>query len=126
MPAKIQSPRFLLTLLWAALCSLSLLGSAHAHSKLLSTHPVDGAELAEAPHQLSLVFNRPLRLVLVTLTDATGTVVTFDLQTLPSTSGENFDLPMPEIKPGDWSVSWSALGSDGHAMRGGFAFTLLP
>lgn len=96
-----------------------------AHSVLTASEPGQGAAVS-APQELSLQFNKPLRLVFVTLTDIDGQVVTLDISSFISEPSADFILPLPALAPGGWTITWSGLGTDGHAMREDFTFTIVP
>ncbi len=96
---------------------------ASAHSTLTASEPAAGAEVS-APQELHLQFNKPLRLVMITLTHADGQVVTLDVAAYMAEPAAEFTLPLPELSAGEWTVTWSALGTDGHAMREDIPFTV--
>lgn len=96
---------------------------ATAHSSLTASEPAADA-VVSAPQDLHLQFNKPLRLVMITLTHADGQVVTLDVTAYVTAPAAEFTLPLPELSAGEWTVTWSALGTDGHAMREDIPFTV--
>lgn len=110
----------------AAFCVLFLGAEAQAHSKLLSTEPADGAVSVASPSEITMAFNKPLRLVQMSVTGPSGDMQILDLGDQIAVLSESFSIAVPELSEGDWSVSWSALGGDGHAMRGSFTFHIQP
>ena len=100
-------------------------GEMHAHSKQETTFPEDGAVLAVAPDFVSLSFDAPMRITMISLTSEAGD--TFDLERSdamePVTEFRATPPPLPE---GRYTVEWRGLSSDGHPMKGSFSFEVAP
>ena len=100
-------------------------GEIHAHSKQETTFPEDGAVLAVAPDFVSLSFDAPMRITMISLTSEAGD--TFDLERSdamePVTELRATPPPLPE---GRYTVEWRGLSSDGHPMKGSFSFEVAP
>lgn len=100
-------------------------GEMHAHSQQETTFPEDGAVLAVAPDVLSMTFDEPMRITMISLTSEAGD--TFDLERSdamePVTEFRATPPPLPE---GRYTVEWRGLSSDGHPMKGSFSFEVAP
>ncbi|MFS8891796.1 copper resistance protein CopC, partial [Synechococcus sp. R55.2] len=93
---------------------------AFAHASLLSTFPEDGAVLQEAPTQVRLVFNEPVRITQLQVLGSSGRALA--LENVVSTgNAPQGDLPQ-EIPEGVYIVSWRAISADSHPVSGSFAF----
>lgn len=116
-----HQPSYLL----AALVTVLALHSsvALAHSPLLASTPRDEAQLAEPPQTLDLAFKESVRLVKLKLTSANSQQKLL----LPKASeSKEHSVPMDPLPAGKHTVSWRAMGSDGHLMKGSFNFTVAP
>ncbi len=104
---------------------LATAGPAAAHAQLISTDPTDGALLQQAPDQVTLTFNEPVRLTAqeITVYDADG-------QTLPSeavSTGTEVTIDLPdadELGRGTFVVGWFVLSADGHPISGSLTFSV--
>lgn len=96
---------------------------AVAHSKKEATVPADGAVLTAPPEEVSMTFDMPLRVTLITLTDQDG--VAHDLvrsdQMKPLVE---FTAVPPVLSEGKYLIEWRGLAEDGHPMQGSFAFEI--
>lgn len=91
-----------------------------AHASLLSTFPEDGAVLQEAPTQVRLVFNEPVRITQLQVLGSSGRALA--LENVVSTgNAPQGDLPQ-EIPEGVYIVSWRAISADSHPVSGSFVF----
>ncbi|RXR25445.1 copper resistance protein CopC [Oerskovia turbata] len=131
-PAALTGPARLLVAVLAALATLAatvLLGvggaaPAQAHDRIISSDPVDGAQLDAAPAALTMTFNtEPLAVEpQVVVTDTAGTVVA---QGSPTIEGTSVTFPWPAELTGDtYTVAWRVVSSDGHPIEGTFAFAV--
>ena len=96
--------------------------SAFAHTALKESTPADGATIKEAPAHISLVFNRPVKLIKLKLMGvghemATGFESTGEAQAL-------FTIETPGMHPGAFTVNWAVIGEDGHTVTGSYTFTV--
>ena len=122
---------FLLTILIA----LPLV--ANAHSPLSSSSPQDGETLDAPPAEIVMDFKSPAKLIKVELKKSTskqgnsflgGLFGGNDGESVPL--GESFlmsmnkrqVIPMPSLGEGDYSLSWRAMGEDGHVIKGELTF----
>ena len=107
-----------------AALALALPLSVSAHARLLATSPAAGAELAAAPHALTLDFNESVQLAVLKLSsDGREIAVPYDR----GASGAHVSVALPALAPGTYQVRWSALTvDDGHVVKGSFSFVVKP
>jgi methionine-rich copper-binding protein CopC len=97
---------------------------AHAHLK--SANPADKAIVSTSPTALALDFTEGLNLAFsgADLLDASGTPVQQGKAKL-SNGGDTLTIPLQSaLKPGDYTVKWHALSTDGHKTDGSYSFTV--
>ena len=111
-----------LTLLILGLASLSAF-QAQAHTRLSAATPADAAITTSAPETIVLEFSADVRLLEVTL-EKVG-AQTIELAALPETLQQLFTLPIAaDLSPGDYLVTWRAVGADTHTVSGDIHFTV--
>lgn len=111
----------------AFVCLAGLIGVRHAwaHPQILQIEPPPDAQLTSAPVATSITFNEPI--------EALSTLALYDSQGRLVADGGGRDpddptrlaLALPRLTPAIYTVVWTAAGSDGHVVRGNFAFTVL-
>lgn len=107
----------------AAILSLLACMSAQAHVHLKSANPQPDSQIMMAPKALSLTFTAPVRLVKLDLANAQGESV--DLHFSPVSDAKSvIEQAIPSLKKGDYTVSWTLLGGDGHKMQDSFSFSV--
>jgi methionine-rich copper-binding protein CopC len=107
----------------AVLCGVLLAGSCLAHAKLVGSTPADNASVATAPKTLTLNFSETAKLVVLILSGA-GRDVPVGVDK-GAQAARSFDVPLPTLAPGSYTVQWTAIASgDGHVTKGSFAFTV--
>ena len=111
------------TLTAFTLVGVLIAGQCLAHAKLQSSNPANNAQLTIAPKTLSLKFNEAAKLAVLQLaTGGTGVPIVIDKTAAASTS---FDLPLPALSAGQYTVQWTAVAADdGHVTKGSFVFTV--
>ena len=121
---------FLLTML------IILPMAAHAHSPLSSSFPSDGETLDVAPVEIVMDFKASAKLIKVELMMSKDKQEKSLLGGLFGGDGESVPLgksflmsmnkrqviPMPSLGEGDYSLSWRAMGEDGHVIKGELTF----
>src|SRR5579864_4245684 len=111
--------------LWLLVPSLA---SAHAH--LVQADPAPNSVIAQAPAVASFLFDEPLNpaLTRVQITNAAGRSVTASKGYLaPGHNGEFWQLPLPRLAAGTYSVFWTSESSlDGHIMSSFYTFDVSP
>ena len=96
-------------------------GAAVAHSKQEVTFPADGAVLATSPDVVSMRFDAPMRITVISLTSETGG--TFDLGRSDGMQPvTDFRATTPVLPDGRYTVDWRGLSLDGHPMKCRFSF----
>jgi methionine-rich copper-binding protein CopC len=99
-------------------------GPAHAHSKLVSTSPSDGAVLTVAPDEVVLTFDENLLqgTNTISINDDLGNVI---ITTPAEPQGSTIRAPWPaDLPPGTYQVAYRIVSADGHPVTGAFAFEL--
>ena len=96
-------------------------GAAFAHSKQEVTFPADGAVLAAPPDVVSMTFDAPMRITVISLTSETAG--SFDLgRTDAMQPVTDFRATPPALPGGHYTVEWRGLSADGHPMQCRFSF----
>jgi methionine-rich copper-binding protein CopC len=102
--------------------------SAFAHSVLRRSEPKDGAHLSLSPNEIKIWFTEPLKVGLSTFVvrDPSGKQIDRgDLHADPKDpSLICLSLP-PNLSPGIYKVSWSAVAPDMHVGKGGLSFEIV-
>ncbi|RUO35758.1 copper resistance CopC family protein [Aliidiomarina sanyensis] len=109
-----------LIVVWAVLAVTSV---AHAHSRLVSSSPEDGAHLASAPSMLHLQYNEPVRMLSIELEgDVEGAV---DINFSRSRQqNDHVEVALPDLADDRYTVTWTLIGQDGHRVSGTVSFTV--
>ena len=115
----------LVTGLFAALAVLVTAAPAAAHAELIESDPADGAILPEAPSEVTLTFNEPVRLTAqkITVYDAEGRVVDSEA----TASGVTVTVAVPggpDLGRGTYVVGWYVVSADGHPISGSLRFSV--
>jgi copper transport protein len=112
--------RLLAVLAWLA--GVAFATPVFAHAVLVETQPSDRAVLGEAPTQIVLRFNEPVRPVAIQVLDQDGRGVAGDVvHTL------NNDLQIavpPKLANGSYLVSYRVISADAHPVSGSFLFAI--
>ena len=94
-----------------------------AQVSLVSAIPADNASILSQPKNLTLNFGAEVMLMNIKLLDAQRRdvplkyKVTHDLK-------KSFDVALPKLKKGKYTVVWTTMGKDGHNMNGEYSFTI--
>ena len=98
-------------------------GPALAHTKLTSSAPAAGSHV-KSPNTIKLVFAEPLEPAFsgAELSDAAGKAMAVP----KSVGGATITLLPLALKPGNYKVTWHAVGHDTHRLSGSFTFTVVP
>ena len=123
-------------LLFAILLVLPI--AANAHSPLASSSPQNGETLDVPPTVVFMEFKLPAKLIKVDLTKQSdkqeksllgglfgdgddGETVPLGTSFLMTTDKRQV-IPLPYLKDGSYSLTWRALGEDGHVVKGHLTF----
>ena len=115
-------------LAFAGLGFLLTAGPAFAHAHLKDANPADKAIISTAPMALTLDFTEGLNLAFsgADLVDASGSQVQQGKAHL-SNGDETLTIPLQSaLKPGDYTVKWHVLSTDGHKTDGSYSFAIKP
>ena len=108
----------LATLLWIACFATD----AAAHASLVSTDPVDGSMMSQAPKSVRLRFNEPVTPASIKLIDAEGRTRE-DIAV--NAHDDTIEITLPDGLPrGTQLVSYRIFSADGHPVGGSLVFSL--
>jgi methionine-rich copper-binding protein CopC len=117
-----MQPARILTL--AIVIALALgVGGVSAHSSITSSQPSDGAVVSGSPGAITISFDRPMRIVSVSLVDASGTEYAVRPKAGRSAS-QTLTVEPPALPAGDYTLEWRGLSEDGHTLSEGIGFTV--
>ncbi len=111
-----------LTILLLGMTSLCMF-EAHAHTRLAGATPADAAVTSPPPEAIVLEFNADVRLLAVTLEDASAQTIALD--PLSEALQQSFTVAILSVlSPGDYLVTWRAVGADTHVVSGEIHFSV--
>lgn len=98
-----------------------------AHAKLVRSEPKPKANLSQAPKLVDLWFSEELEpgLNTIEVKDQQGKRVDRGEVTL-SDGNKKTQVALGELSTGVYTVTWKAIATDEHAMRGTFTFSVTP
>jgi len=99
-------------------------GAALAHATMTSSVPKDGATVASPLTAIEFSFSKPLRLTMVDIVRASDQQHVTIAKELPGTAGPSAKVAVNPLTAGSYKVSWTAVGDDGHVMKGNFSFSV--
>jgi methionine-rich copper-binding protein CopC len=105
-----------------ALATFGVAASAHAH--LQKASPADGSVVTTSPSRIVLNFSEAARLTAASIQK--GDEPRQNLKPLPAAAARQISVPLPQLPPGSYSVTWRVVSEDGHVMSGTLRFTLSP
>ena len=111
------------TLGLVALAGLAV-APASAHSKLVSSSPVDGATLDLPPATVSFTFDEPLLpgTQTISINDENGNVIATESA---SPDGVTISVPWPAVaSTGEFQVAYRVVSGDGHPVTGAIMLTI--
>ncbi|MGQ1107998.1 copper resistance CopC family protein (plasmid) [Acinetobacter baumannii] len=97
--------------------------SAFAHVKLESATPAINASVASQPQNITLNFGEEVMLMNVKLLDAQRKDISLNYK-ITHDMKKSFEVAVPKLKKGKYTVVWTTMGADGHNMNGEYNFTL--
>ena len=114
--------------------------AANAHSPLASSSPQNGETLDVSPTEIFMEFKLPAKLIKVDLTKQSDKQEKNLLGRLfgggddgePVPLGTSFlmtidkrqIIPLPSLQNGSYSLTWRAMGEDGHVVKGDLTFNI--
>jgi len=119
-----------INLLQTLLVSATLLSplAAQAHAILVKSQPAKDATVSEAPKQIDLWFNDPVRSEYKALAviDSEGKRVDNRDVEQSLTDGSNIHATVQDLAPGIYTVRYRVVSQDTHIVTGKFPFTVKP
>ena len=98
-------------------------GLGWAHSKQETTIPANKAILYEAPSELAIQFDKPMRITKLALSNQSGNG--FELRRTDQMKHVlKLVAQLDPVPNGEYQVDWRGLSEDGHPMKGTFSFTV--
>ncbi|MEQ3551742.1 copper resistance CopC family protein [Pseudonocardia nematodicida] len=123
-PLVTTARRIVVVLLAGTVALLLGAAPAWAHTELESSSPAEGAQLAQAPPEVTLTFNEDVAAdtATVTVTGPDGA----DAVAGPATAeAGTLTVPLRPLGPaGDYTVDYRVISDDGHPVEGTVPFTL--
>ena len=108
---------------YAALALAGLALPVHAHTPLTSSVPAAGSSVVPPVKEIVLEFGGEVRLTALALVDATGKPKR--VAEVPTEIAKKFTLAIrDELAPGDYVVTWRAVGADTHVVSGEIKFSV--
>ena len=107
------------------LALLVLAAPASAHAQLVSTQPASGAVLPSSPSSVSVRFDEAVgvRSDGLQLRDAAGKRVDHGgLRKVDA--GRTIELPISDLQPGGYVLTWRVVSADGHPVGGGVTWRI--
>ena len=101
-------------------------GAAHAHGKLVTSEPANGASLEHPPAEVRLQFNEPVEAAFTTirLIGPAAKEVSTGPTTVDKTDGKTVVLVLPSLTSGAYRAEWTMVGPDGHKVKGTVPFSI--
>ena len=96
--------------------------TAGAHAHLQESSPADNSVITTSPANLVLNFSEAARLTALSIQK--DNEPERKLQPPSAAAAQQISVPLPQLAPGSYSVSWHVLSEDGHVMSGTVHFTL--
>ncbi|MBR9885919.1 MAG: copper resistance protein CopC, partial [Oceanospirillales bacterium] len=88
---------------------------------MMHSQPMDGAMVMEPTDNLEMMFDMDVRLVNVRVVDSGNKPLSIGFKPMDG-HARSFKVPVPALKPDNYTVHWTAMGEDGHRMSGSFQF----
>lgn len=119
---NVQQPLYLIKRLFLAFVLFTVSTYSMAHTRMVQSVPAVDAKLLQSPSHLQFAFADPVILASVQLHNQQQQI---NLQFKPSPHlNRQFQIVIPPLKKGLYTVQWKTLGADGHAMNGAYNFTI--
>ncbi len=97
--------------------------NAFAHVKLESANPAFNASVSSQPKNITLNFGKDIMLMNIKLLDSQRKNVPLNYQVNHDLK-KTFEIPVPKLKQGKYTVIWATMGTDGHNMNGEYNFKI--
>lgn len=107
-----------------ALMAMFATSGVLAHAVLQESTP-GNAQTVPSAAELKLVYNEPVRMLRLTIVGDDNQEVDFGFS--PNASArQELGYELPTLEPGDYVVTWTLIGSDGHTQTESYTFTVDP
>jgi methionine-rich copper-binding protein CopC len=111
-----------------ALCALALAAAplAFAKTTLVASSPAKDQALEAPPIELRLTFSERVepRTCRIKLVSGDGRNVDADRPHADRSDPNSLVASVPVLRKGSWRARWTAVGADGHKLRGDFSFSI--
>ncbi|NNP69092.1 copper resistance protein CopC [Acinetobacter sp. Ac_5812] len=97
--------------------------TAFAHVSLISATPAANTTVSTQPKNLNLNFGDEVMLMKIQVLDEQRRELPLNYKVSHDLK-KTFDIAIPTLKKGKYTVLWSTMGKDGHNMNGEYSFTL--
>ncbi|WP_336042594.1 copper resistance CopC family protein [Acinetobacter dispersus] len=118
-----QKSKTLLLNLFVGTTMIIATSSAFAHVSLISASPAANTIVSTQPKNLSLNFGDEVMLMKIQVLDEQRRELPLNYKVSHDLK-KTFDIAIPTLKKGKYTVLWSTMGKDGHNMNGEYSFTL--
>ena len=98
------------------------MAAAQAHTKLQMSVPAEGSKLSTSPTSLMLHFSEATQITALTIQKDSAAAQ--PLTPLPKEASDKIMMPLAKLAPGNYAVSWRAVGDDNHVMNGKLHFSV--
>jgi len=111
-----------------ALATFVGVGSAFAHSELLTSDPQPGAVLDAPPAHVTLTFNEPVEISLgaIRVFDGTGNSIDVSAARHPDGNSSKVEIDLPKLSNGSYVVDWRVVSADSHPVHAAYTFQVGP
>lgn len=96
--------------------------TAFAHVSLISATPAANTTISTQPKNLSLNFADEVMLMKIQVLDEQRRELPLNYKVSHDLK-KTFDIAIPTLKKGKYTVLWSTMGKDGHNMNGEYSFS---
>jgi methionine-rich copper-binding protein CopC len=96
--------------------------AAIAHAHLQKAVPANGAVVNASPTSVVLTFSEAAKLTACWLQKGDGPKQ--KIGAVAASAAREISVPMPQLQPGLYVLSWRAVGDDGHVVPGQLQFTI--
>ena len=99
---------------------------AFAHASLVDSFPAKDQTVTGSPSEIHLTFNEHVeaRYCRIKLVSNAGKNFDADRPAADKANPNAIVAAVPVLRPGVYSVRWTAVGGDGHKTHGDFSFTV--
>jgi copper resistance protein C len=95
---------------------------ALAHAHLKKAVPADGGVVSTSAANVVLSFSEPAHLTACWIQKADGPKQ--KITGLPTAASPDITVPLPQLEPGTYVLSWNVVGDDTHVVPGQLHFTV--